>query len=73
MMRCRPSDMLSLTGSIRRYFFDRAVWLFGSTLDSELEASAQNCKDDREMLRARQMVLNRWFPEQRKFLDPARR
>lgn len=74
-MSCRPSQLLGISGSIRQYCLDRAVWLFGSTLDGELEKSLEGCSNDREMERSRQRVLDRWFPEQAaapgRFKDPA--
>lgn len=74
-MHCRPSELLRISGSIRQYCLDRAIWLFGSTLDAELEKSLEGCTTDREMNRARQSVLDRWFPEQLtapgRFKDPA--
>lgn len=75
-MQCRPSDMLHIKGSIRAYCLDRAVWLFGSTLDSELEDVSNKAKNERSAAVARTGVLNRWFPESKaapgRYRDPAK-
>ena len=74
-MNCRPSDLLHISGTVRRYCLDRAVWMFGSTLDSELERAIDSCKNEKEMERARNRVFDRWFPEHKMapaiFKDPA--
>lgn len=74
-MGCRPSDLLSLTNRLHAFYFDRAVWLFGSTLENELELASENSKDVKTAKRDRQRVLDRWFPQQRnvkgRFKDPA--
>jgi hypothetical protein len=68
--------MMFIGSGLVAYCFDRAVWLFGSTLDAELEESTHGCKDEKSMTRARMRVMDRWFPENRgakgRFKDPAK-
>lgn len=75
-MRVRPSEMLFISDRLAAYCLDRAVWLFGSTLDTELEGCTTKCKTEKDMIRARQRVMDRWFPEQKfakgRFRDPAK-
>lgn len=80
-MRCLPSDFLGLLGSIERYYFDRAVWAFGSAVQAELDqveeaASRGKSKTSPKTIQARkQMVLNKWIPAPEstkgRYKDPA--
>lgn len=80
-MRCKPSDLLGLQGSIAQYYFDRAVWAFGSAVQAELDAvedaaTRSKSKTSPKTIQARkQMVLNKWIPAPEstkgRYKDPA--
>lgn len=67
-----PSDLLAIKGPVRRFVFDRAVYVFGQTLSNELEAVEG--KTSKEIERKRNQIIRKWLPEAaggRKFKDPA--
>lgn len=71
-----PSELLYITGTAKAFFFDRAVWLFGSTLEAEIETSTKNLTKAKAIEAKQQMVLSKWLaPSGVKGLyrDPARR
>jgi hypothetical protein len=76
--RVRPSDFLDLSSSWDAFCVDRATFMYGTALSAELEEAGSNpkIKNKRSAERARQQVLDRWFPEARtkkKFADPGKR
>lgn len=60
-LRKTPSEVLSITGTARQYYFNKAVWRFGTALDSALEEAAKGKKTDKAARTAQQLVLNRWI------------
>jgi len=65
---------MEVTGTIRRYYFDKAVWTFGSTLQGEIERAGEGVKNPKVAANKRQMVLARWLatPSAKGFYrDPA--
>jgi hypothetical protein len=74
--RCRPSEILGVTEQPAAFYFDRAVFTFGSALESELEKAGQSKgkskKTDSQIAMARQQIMARWLGTQR-FADPAKR
>lgn len=79
--RCRASELMAIEDPIVAYQFDRAVFFFGNTLSSELEAVEGKEKSEIEGKRLR--VLQRWIPKavdasgkatsELRFADPASR
>lgn len=68
--------MLQLGDSVTAFYFDRAIYTFGSALEADLERASQsgkgkNRKSDSQIAMARQQVMSRWLGTQR-FADPAR-
>jgi len=69
------------------FCFNRAVWIFGSALQQELDEVKSTSKDERQRLReeeaGRTRVLDRWLPKvsdaepkakpKQQFADPANR
>jgi hypothetical protein len=58
--RTRPSQLLAVEHETTAYFLDRAVFLFGRSLDNELETAGKGKSQKRQAM-ARSMVLHRWL------------
>lgn len=80
--RCRASELLHIDNPIAAYFFDRAVFAFGSSLSAELEKC--DGKEKAEIERKQMRVFQRWIPKavdasgksatsEVRFADPASR
>lgn len=66
MWRCRPSELLAIEDEIAAYSFDRAVMLFGTALENELEEAVAGIDKDPHGLKAeqaRKRILKKWIPE----------
>jgi hypothetical protein len=73
---CRPSEILAVADPVTAFCFDRAVYLFGTALSSELENV--KAKTDKERKNKQDRILSKWIPEAKarqksKFKDPASR
>lgn len=66
----RPSELYGVTDEVGAWCFDRAVFLFGSELESELKEAAEGASSKGQSLQRQQRVMARWFGQQR-FRDPA--
>jgi hypothetical protein len=56
----RPSELVGLTAQPARQFFDRAVFLFGSSLEADLEKSVESKKSASAKKLAQVMCMHRW-------------
>jgi hypothetical protein len=73
-MRCRPSDVYGLeAGSFEAYAFDSAVVRWGHAFEAALSDAVHGAKNDQAAEVARQRVLRRWLPSERRYADPASR
>jgi hypothetical protein len=66
--------MMGLKNSIHRYCFDRAIWMFGSSLDSQLEEVANKAKKAGSAKAKQSLILAQWLWEpgaKGLFKDPA--
>ncbi len=76
-MRCRPSDLLRLSDGVLAYYFDRAVWTFGSAIQSEMDEAERKSKSSKSLPARQRMILNKWVPPpggataKGRFKDPA--
>lgn len=75
-MRCLPSDLLKISHPITAFYFDRAVWMFGGSVQSEMDAVESGTKNHKSVPARKKMVLNKWIPaktphEKGRFRDPA--
>lgn len=75
-LRVTPSELLHLDNPVLAYCFDRAVWLFGSSVEAELNAVESSGKNPKSVPGRKQMVLNKWIPAKNgnargRFRDPA--
>ena len=75
--RVRPSELLDIDDPVDAFRFDRAVHIFGSALQAELEAVEGKTKQVRES--KQRSIIQRWIPEAtgtkqaKRFKDPAAR
>lgn len=76
--RCRPSELYDVTDPIDAFKFDRAVYVFGSSLSAALD-SAEG-KNEKAIRANRKRIIQKWIPEAagdartkaKNFRDPAR-
>lgn len=67
---CRPSELYGIQHPVQELFFDRAVWLFGTSLEAELEqvtnqsSKSKKPKSQKQIEQARLKVLNKWLGSQ---------
>lgn len=69
-MRCRPSEVYRLNDEFVAYAFDSAVARWGMAFDAAMADAANGAKDAEAGERARQRVIRRWLPSERKYADP---
>lgn len=43
------------------FYFDRAVWLFGSTMDQDLEEATSGSKSEKAAKRAKERRVSMWL------------
>lgn len=71
--RSRPSEILGITEQPTAYYLDRAVFVFGRSLEAALEEAGQSRgkqkKTQSQIAMARARVLATWLGTQR-FADP---
>lgn len=72
-LRKSPSELLDIRHPVRAFYFDRAVWTFGSTLEADLEAAVEGVKKEKAAKAKQQMVLATWLGGKGMYRDPARR
>jgi hypothetical protein len=73
-LRKSPSELLNIIHPVRSFYFNRAVWVFGSSLEAALEAAAEGGKKEKIIKARQQMVLATWLgPVKGMYRDPARR
>jgi len=69
-----PSELLFVEREIDAFALNRAVWLFGSTVDGKMEAVEG--KNAKEIRKKRLKVLQKYVPQAADasgFADPAKR
>jgi hypothetical protein len=65
-----PSEIYRIKDELTGWSFDRAVWVFGSTVESELEAAAHSAKKPQQQMFKQQQVLAKYKLAEMKFRDP---
>lgn len=77
---CRPSDLLGVDCEIQSFYLDRACWMFGTKLDSQISQATHNAKNDVARQTAAHQVMNKALGDSgpsgkkqgpTKFRDPA--
>jgi len=70
-MHCRPSAVYGLVpGSFEAYAFDSAVVRWGTAFEAALSDAGTEAKTTQAAEAARQRVLRRWLPSERRYADP---
>lgn len=70
-MRCRPSEVYKMTDDFVSYAFDSAVTRWGMAFEAALAEASNSAKDADRAATARQRVIRRWLPSERKYADPS--
>jgi len=75
--KCLPSDLYSIHESSKKFYFNRAVWRFGNTLEAEMDEAESRAKSDAAKRSARMLVFNRYMnpenPDKGRFRDPMKK
>lgn len=58
-----PSELYGIDDPLTAFCFNRAIGIFGSTVDAEIEQAGANAKTDRARQMSQNMVLVKWIPE----------
>lgn len=69
-MRCRPSEVYKMTDEFVAYAFDSAVTRWGMAFESAITEATNGARDADKAEAARQRVIRRWLPSERKYADP---
>lgn len=59
--RCRPSELYGIDEQPTAFYFDRAVGLFGVTVENKLAEAESSKKTKNQKMMARNMVLQRYL------------
>lgn len=62
--------MYAIRDEVTAWSFDRAVYLFGSSLDAELAEAEQGAKSKAQARSRRQRVMTKWLGGKQQFKDP---
>lgn len=76
-----PAELYFITDEVQAWSFNRAVYMFGSEMEADLDASEKGAKNEGQVRRKRQMCFDKWMrtgldeevAPPRKFADPAAR
>ncbi len=72
-MRCRPSEVYGIeAGSFEAYAFDSAVVRWGLAFEAALSDATSGASNQAAAEAARQRVLRRWLPSERRYADPGK-
>jgi hypothetical protein len=69
-MRCRPSEVYKMTDDFVAYSFDSAVTRWGMAFEAAISDAGNGAKNADKAEAARQRVIRRWLPSERKYADP---
>ena len=67
----RPSEIYGVRDEVAAYSFDKAVYMFGSNLDAELQKAGREAKSDAQANGRRQRVLAKWLGTKAQYKDPS--
>lgn len=75
-LRKSPSELLGITHPIHSYYFNKAVWRFGTAIESDLNQVAEKTKTAAATKAKQAMVMAKWMGAGKKtkglYRDPAR-
>lgn len=57
-LRCRPSDLLGIRGSVRRFYFDRGIHKFGMRVENALSAAEASVRGKGKSGKSNQIMVN---------------
>lgn len=60
----RPSELYGIDHPVQSFFFDRAVYLFGTTLEADLEKAGEKAKKPKQAEQARMRMLQKWLGQE---------
>lgn len=60
----RPSELYGIEPDTAAFFFDRAVYVFGVTVDADLEEASDGAKDSATATMQRRRRLNMWLAQE---------
>ena len=69
--RTRPSEIYFIHDEVAAWCFDRAVNLFGSSLEAELRAAEEGAKNNLQAVSRRQRILAKWLEGTAHYKDPS--
>lgn len=56
--RCRPSELVGLEDALIAYYLDKALWFFGSHVESEVDNAGENAARGVKNAKNRQALVN---------------
>jgi hypothetical protein len=59
--KTRPSQLTHITDPLRAFYFDRAVYTFGTEVETAMDEAADGAKSKKEAQRKRQMALAKYM------------
>jgi hypothetical protein len=68
--RKTPSELYFIHDEVAAWCFNRAVYMFGSELDAELQAAGDGAKNQMQAQARRQRVMSLWLGAPQQFKDP---
>lgn len=69
--RRRPSEFLDIQDPLVAYYFDRAIYVFGTAVENDMEEQRGKAKDSKKGDQAAQRAFNKWInPAPERFRDP---
>lgn len=69
--KVRPSSLYDIQDGFVAWQFDRAVYVFGSALQGELDVARREAKNKTQARTKQQTILSKWLNHERKFRDPS--
>lgn len=69
--RTRPSELYAIDDEVAAWCFDRAIYLFGVSIDNDLDKAAHGAKNQGAANIARQRVMAKWIGTKVQYRDPA--
>ena len=57
----RPSELYGIQHPVQAFFFDRAVFTFGSAIENDLKESTRKAKKQEQADRIRDRVMAKWL------------
>ena len=75
--KCRPSSIYDMRDPLTAYYFDRAVFVFGTHVESKMDEAGEGAKNTKQGMQARTRVLRKFLgtkedSTQGRYRDPAK-